>query len=264
MTRAGPHALTSPSIPQLPKRMTKTPSFDFPILPGTLTKGGSKKPPPSRPEHETGVARRLLPPMTWNLAGSWLHLAYQLRVTGQEHIPFRGSCVFVANHTSHLDTLVLASQLSSDRRQRVVPIAAADLFFRNRLFAGLSKNVLNAVPFRRHSGRRHDLACLRDELVRGDWSFLIFPEGTRSRDGEMGPFRAGIGTLVAGTRVPVVPCHISGAFGVWPPHRMLPSPTGQLAVRFGRPLLFDDVPHHRSGWNEVAEKLHERVVSLAL
>ena len=242
--------------------MSHTQIFDAPNFSSPISRPAIPEP---RPAPSLNMARRFLPPMTWRLAASLFRSAYQLEVVGRELIPQHGSCVFVANHTSHLDTFLLASQLPRQRKATAVPMAAADYFFRNRVLSSLSTSVLNAVPLRRDVGHRHELSFLRNELMRygSDWSYLLFPEGTRSRSGRLQDFRAGIGALVAGSDVPVVPCHISGAFQAWPADKKLPRPRGRLTVHFGAPLQFQDLPNRRSGWNQVAEELQAEVEGLA-
>ena len=237
--------------------MAHTQIFTAPTFAPPIDKPAHRK---SHPAPGINMARRHLPPLTWRLAASLFRSVYHLEVTGRELIPRHGSCVFVANHTSHLDTFLLASQLPRQRRAGAVPMAAADFIFHNRVLSTLSSQVLNAVPLRRDAGHRHELSFLRDELKQAghDWSYLLFPEGTRSRNGCLLEFRAGVGTLVAGSSVPVVPCHISGAFEAWPADKKLPRPRGRLTLHFGAPMQFRDLPNQRRGWNQVAEELHSR------
>jgi 1-acyl-sn-glycerol-3-phosphate acyltransferase len=90
---------------------------------------------------------------------------------------------------------------------------------------------------------------------------ILFPEGARSRDGAMKPFKSGIGRIVAATSVPVIPCWIDGAFAAFPPGRWLPRPR-KLVVRVGAPLTFADQPADREGCDAVAHRLREAVEAL--
>lgn len=87
---------------------------------------------------------------------------------------------------------------------------------------------------------------IEDELV-----YILFLEGIRSRNGAMAAFQPGLGAFVASSPVPVVPCHIEGAFAAWPAHRRLPRP-GKLRLRVGAPFHFIDTPQDCAGWTEVA------------
>lgn len=71
---------------------------------------------------------------------------------------------------------------------------------------------------------RESLAICSDVLSIPGNGLIIFPEGTRSRSGELQPFRTGIGALVAGRNVPVLPCHLQGTFRSWRKGRWLPRP----------------------------------------
>ncbi|MBX3407387.1 MAG: 1-acyl-sn-glycerol-3-phosphate acyltransferase [Phycisphaeraceae bacterium] len=90
---------------------------------------------------------------------------------------------------------------------------------------------------------------------------ILFPEGARSRDGAMMPFKPGIGRIVAATSVPVIPCWIDGAHGAFPPGTWLPRPR-KLVVRVGAPLKFADQPESRDGYDAVATRLHQAVEAL--
>ena len=82
---------------------------------------------------------------------------------------------------------------------------------------------------------------------------ILFPEGTRSRDGRMQPFKAGLGMLTVGTSVPVVPCHLEGAFEAFPPKSRLPRPL-RIRLRVGQPLVFAAAPNSRKGWQQVVSE----------
>ncbi len=90
---------------------------------------------------------------------------------------------------------------------------------------------------------------------------ILFPEGTRSRTGAMARFRPGIGALVAGHRIPVVPCFLAGAHAAWPPDRRLPRP-GRLHLAIGPALRFAATPSGRAGAIAVAEACEAAVHEL--
>ncbi len=104
----------------------------------------------------------------------------------------------------------------------------------------------------------HALAELKKRLIEEPCGLILFPEGKRSRDGTLGPFKPGLGMLTAGTAVPIIPCHLSGAFHAFPPGARLPRPR-KIRVRIGQPLVFDSVANRRAGWEEIATRTREAV-----
>ena len=102
---------------------------------------------------------------------------------------------------------------------------------------------------------------LRARLTDEPCGYILFPEGTRSRTGEMGSFKSGLGMLVAGTDVPVIPCYISGASRAWSPDRRFPRPR-RLRVRVGSPLVFADATNNRDGWRQIARDTEAAVHAL--
>lgn len=144
--------------------------------------------------------------------------------------------IFVANHTSHLDSPTLLQALPRRWRRRVAVAAAADYFFTSRLRGASVALLLNAFPFSRTEAVRPTLQhCAR--LVDHGWSLLLYPEGTRSTGGRMAPFKDGVGLLAVEMAVPVVPVWLEGVGQVLPKGRRLPRPA-PVTVRFGPPLRF--------------------------
>jgi 1-acyl-sn-glycerol-3-phosphate acyltransferase len=198
----------------------------------------------------------------WGLVRGYLRLYHRLAVEGRENLPAEPPFVLVANHVSHLDALVLGAPLPARLRDRVFPVAAGDTFFEKPSQAFFAASFLNALPIWRRKCGAHALQQLRERLLREPCAYLLFPEGTRSRDGRLGRFKPGLGMLVAGTPVPVVPCHLDGTFRALPPHARLPRPC-QIVVRVGEPLIFAGLPDERAGWAEVARTTAEAVRRLA-
>jgi 1-acyl-sn-glycerol-3-phosphate acyltransferase len=95
------------------------------------------------------------------------------------------------------------------------------------------------------------------ELIRKGWSLLLYPEGTRSRSGELGPFKAGVGALARFTRRPVVPIHVRGGRRVLPTGAFLPRP-GHMTVRFGPALQ----PDRREPLEDFALRLRSTISTL--
>jgi 1-acyl-sn-glycerol-3-phosphate acyltransferase len=191
-----------------------------------------------------------------------LAVYHRLRITGREHLPAGGSYVLVANHASHLDALCLLSALPIARLHHAHPAAAADYFFATPVAGALSGLFINALPFSRRGHVRQTLENCRKLLATDGNVLILFPEGTRSTTGEIGEFRGGVGELVAGTNVPVVPCHLDNAHRAWPKGKWLPRPR-KIGLTIGQPLRFDHLPRGRESSATIARELEQAVRRLA-
>ena len=191
----------------------------------------------------------------------YLRLFHRLEVSGREHLPAAPPFVLIANHSSHLDALTLAAMLRGTSARRAFALAAGDTFFTSVRASAFAAWAVNALPVWRKRTSAKDLNGLRERLEEDKLVFILFPEGTRSRNGEMGRFLPGIGALVAGGAVPVVPCFLEGAFDCWPATRSWPRP-GKLRLRIGPPLEFSGVGNDKAGWLEVGRRCEEAVRGL--
>ena len=169
--------------------------------------------------------------------------------------------IYVANHTSHLDTPVLATVLPWRQRSRIFPIAAGDVFFQTPLKTAFAAGLLNALPMWRKKCGAHAMEQLRRRLLDEPCSYIIFPEGTRSRDGEMTSFKPGLGMLVAETDVPVIPCNLEGCHAALATDRKVPKPK-KIRIRIGKPHSFPEVKNDRNGWLHIAHTMEEHVKAL--
>ncbi len=200
--------------------------------------------------------------LAWHrLAKSYLKIYHRLSVEGTEHIPTGPPFILIANHSSHLDAIVLGSALSRRLCSRVFPVAAGDVFFETPALSLLSAQVLNALPMWRKNCGPHALAELKERLVEEPCGYILFPEGARSRDGNLKPFKAGLGMIVAGTPVPVVPCWITGAIEAWHPESRWPRPR-RVGLTIGAPLIFEGVSNNRDGWQQIAREAEDAVRQL--
>ncbi|HEY1066268.1 MAG TPA: lysophospholipid acyltransferase family protein, partial [Pirellulales bacterium] len=136
--------------------------------------------------------------------------------------------------------------------------AAGDAFFDKTSTAVFAAGVLNALPLWRRKFCKQALHDLRERLHTEPCGYIIFPEGTRSRDGKMTAFKAGLGGLIAGSAVPVVPCHIAGAHAALPPGARWPR-WEKLHLRMGPPLSFSQAANDREGWDSIATDLEAAV-----
>lgn len=192
------------------------------------------------------------------VARTWLRFVHRLRIEGAEHLPAERSFVLVANHASHLDTIALMAAIPWRQLARTHPVAAADYFFRHTPAALLSTLLINAIPFARGGGGARSLARCRALLARPRRVLILFPEGTRSKGGDLSRFRSGIGRLVAGTDVPVVPCFLTGAGRAWPKGNRLPR-AHRLRLTIGPPRRYDHLFGDPGAARAIAEDLEEAV-----
>ncbi|MFL5779445.1 MAG: lysophospholipid acyltransferase family protein [Chloroflexota bacterium] len=156
------------------------------------------------------------------------------RVIGYEHVlALPRAALICPNHQSHLDIPILRRALGGAGRHRLAIAAADDYWFRRRLYR-LFVSWFAAVPFRRLGRGAESIRMVEDLLAHG-WRVIVFPEGTRSRTGRMGPFKPGAGLIAVQTGIPVLPVRMMGAWEVLPPGRVRPS-RRQVTVRFGELL----------------------------
>ena len=189
---------------------------------------------------------------------AWLRTYHRLEIHGREHLPKEKSFALVANHTSHLDTLCLLAALPLRKLHRAFPAAAADYFFESVPRIWIAAVVVNALPFGRQVQVRQSLAMCQHLLENPGNVLIIFPEGTRSATGSMGRFKPGIGALVAGRDIPVLPCYLSGGLKAWPKGKILPRPA-KVRLMIGEPRNFAAVTAGKEAANATARELEEAV-----
>lgn len=183
----------------------------------------------------------------------------RIKVEGKEHLKdLGGPVVIISNHSSHLDCPVILAALPNQVRQRTLVAAAADYFYKTKTLGFLTSLAVGAIPFQRHEGARESLENCKEALRRG-WSVLIFPEGTRSKTGELGEFRPGASFLALDSMSATLPVRIVGAHDLMPKGRFLPR-KGRVTVRFGPPVGVKP----GETYEQYTERLWQAVANLAL
>ncbi|MHB8512720.1 MAG: lysophospholipid acyltransferase family protein [Actinomycetota bacterium] len=143
--------------------------------------------------------------------------------------------LFYANHSSHLDAPTLLCALPPAWRERTAIGAAADYFFDVWWRAAATALVFNAFPVERAGSRKS--TKLAKQMIREQWNVLVFPEGTRSKDGWVGEFRLGASRLCIENQIPAVPIALRGTYQSMPRGRAWPAPGRRpVSVRFGEPI----------------------------
>jgi 1-acyl-sn-glycerol-3-phosphate acyltransferase len=179
--------------------------------------------------------------------GPLMDLYTRRRVVGCERLDdLTGPVIFVANHNSHMDTPLLLRALPGRWRRRTAVAAATDYFYDKPLKALSASLAFGTAPLDRSSGAgvgTQQTAHL-DRHIRAGGSLLMFPEGTRSRDGRVGRLRSGAALLAAAHRVPIVPIYVSGTGDAMPRgHRWMVFKAGRpgarhpVEIHFGSPML---------------------------
>jgi 1-acyl-sn-glycerol-3-phosphate acyltransferase len=201
------------------------------VMSDTVTTAGIRDPRPAKPSDRSPGMLAWYRFVQYVVATLFAAL-WSWRATGRDNLPRRGGVLLVSNHLSLLDVFVLGMPL-----QRPLNYVARSTLF----IPGLSflMRSVGGFPIQREgmgaAGMKETLRRLRSGGI-----VTLFPEGTRSRDGELGPLKPGIAALVARAGVPVVPAAIAGTFESWPRKRLLPVPH-PIRIHYGRPIQPEDL-----------------------
>jgi 1-acyl-sn-glycerol-3-phosphate acyltransferase len=191
-----------------------------------------------------------------------------LAVEGRHHLP-HGPFLLCSNHSSHADSAALMTASGHSFRSFAL-LGASDYFFHSRRIRWSVSPWMNVIPIERTPRPKALADCLdacRRFLEQTAGALILYPEGTRSPDGEMRPFKPGVGFFVSELGVPVVPAYIEGTHNILPKGHFLPRP-GSVTVRFGEALALAAVPHRgellRSWRRALVEQLSENIRDLSL
>lgn len=163
----------------------------------------------------------------WILRNFFCRLAKLIwvkEVTGAENLPKSGPYIIAANHSSYLDFMLI--------------IAASPLF----LFFFIKDNYYDSPLWNYFLAKMNQIRAANGafkkglKLARGKNILVIFPEGTRTRNGSLGSGLDGVAKISIAGKIPVIPVGISGAFGLWPPRRKFPKFKREATINFGKLL----------------------------
>ena len=184
-----------------------------------------------------------IPPALREAAMHWMGRAQmgfydkvlRTKVTGRAFIPHNRNTIVAANHASHLD-MGLVKYALGGYGEDLVSLAAQDYFFEgNRFRKAYFENFTNLVPMTRNGSLRQALRQAGDLLERGK-TVLIFPEGTRSADGEIHEFKASLGHLSLHHDKDILPVWLGGTHAALPKGSSVPRQR-EVEARIGLPLL---------------------------
>jgi 1-acyl-sn-glycerol-3-phosphate acyltransferase len=188
---------------------------------------------------------------------------FRWRIYNSERVPLKGGVILAANHASFLDPPLVGSALN----RQINYMARASLF--RYPGVGWLLRHWNAVPVDRDGGGAAGLKAILERLLAGG-AIILFPEGTRTKDGKLQPARSGIGLTVIKSEAVVIPARTFGTFECYNRtiHFHLPK---QLAVKYGEPMMFEKLraeaktcskPRLKQIYQEVADEIMAAIAKL--
>ena len=201
----------------------------------------------------------------WTVSRAIFKLYFRFRVYDSQNVPLSGPVILASNHASYLDPPLVGSGL-----HRPINYLARESLFRIWPFGWLLRQ-LNSVPVDRDGGGAAGLRAILDRLLAGG-GIILFPEGTRTRDGNLQPARSGIGLTVIKSAAPVVPVRVFGTYAAFGRQHRFPRPK-RVSVKYGKPMLFENLrteakscskPRLKQIYQEVANELMEEIGKLRI
>ncbi len=179
-------------------------------------------------------------------------LLFRLRMHHRDRVPVHGPVILVSNHQSFMDPVIVSVGL-----QREASYMARDSLFHQPMFKRLIES-LNAYPVKRNTA---DIGAIKESLrrLKQGQCVVLFPEGTRTPDGRIGPMLPGLGAIARKARVPIVPTLIDGLAQAWPRDRKFPRP-GNVIVDYDRPWMPEEFSELSA--DELMNRIRERLLDM--
>ncbi len=179
-------------------------------------------------------------------------------VAGTENFPVDGPFLIASNHASHLDPPLVGCQVPRQMR-----FFARKSLWNNRLLAWWLDQV-ETIPVERDSG---DIGAIKRVLqaLKENRAVVLFPEGTRSPDGQLQKPKAGVGLMACKTGVPVVPCRVYGSFQAFGKGSAIPRFGSSVSVVFGPPIPardYDDPAAGKARYELAAQRIMDRIAAI--
>jgi 1-acyl-sn-glycerol-3-phosphate acyltransferase len=192
-------------------------------------------------------------------------LYFRWRVFTPDHVPKTGPVILASNHSSFLDPMLVGAGVP-----REINYLARENLFRFPVL-GWVLHKWQAVPVNREGGGAKGLKAILDRLLAGG-AIILFPEGTRSSDGNLKPARSGVGLTVIKSTAPVVPVRVFGTFEAYSRHMRFPRPR-RVAVKYGEPMHFEKLRSEsqvctkervKEIYQEVADEIMKQIARLEM
>jgi len=196
--------------------------------------------------------------LTWQTLRGLFNIFHRIHITGVENIPLTGGVILASNHLSHWDSFAIGC--SVPRRVRFV----ADTKMYNRFYFKWYLKRDGGVEIDRSQSRGEDMIENAVEAVNNGNLLIIYPEGTRSRNGIPGRSRTGIMVIAAKTGAPIVPCRVTGTGEALPVGARLIRPV-RIEVAFGKPIIIQRSEidlDNRDGLMTQSESIMDAIMSL--
>lgn len=199
----------------------------------------------------------------WTCFRAMYATCFRWRVFNPERVPAQGSVILASNHASFLDPPLVGSGLKRD-----INYLTRESLFRFPGIGALLRS-WNAVPVDRDGGGAKGLKIILERLLAGG-GIILFPEGTRTKDGKLQPARSGIGLIVIKSTAPVVPVRVFGTFEAFGKNHKFPRPH-HVAVKYGQPMNFEklraeaktcDKARLREIYEQVADEIMAAIAKL--
>ncbi len=184
-----------------------------------------------------------------------------VNITGVDNLPkvSNGPSIMVANHNSHIDTLLLMSLFSSSQVLKIHPVAAADYFCNTKLKSFIFTTLLGLIPLSRKlkkATKEELFKDINDALRKGD-TIIIYPEGTRGDDNTIQKFKTGVSHIAEmNPDVPIVPIYING------PDRILPKGALLFVPFIADVYIAEPMKYDNSSAKEFTDKIEKVVEDL--
>lgn len=192
------------------------------------------------------------------VAASVQHMWFRGEVAGTENFPTDGPFLIASNHASHIDPPIVGSHVPRQMR-----FFARRTLWNSRI-GSWWLNKVETIPVERDSG---DVGAIKKVLLalKENRAVVLFPEGTRSPDGQLQKAKAGVGLMACKTGVPVVPCRLYGSFAAFGKGKALPHFGTSIDIVFGPPISaaeYDDPSAGKARYEIAAQRIMDRIAAL--